>query len=279
MVPEIVDPHVHHWQPEVNPWYPLLSTAMPAIAHNYTAEQYRADSLAWNITEIVHVAATVSPHVFLDEQRWLDAMADSTGWPRATVATVDPKSEWPVIKGDLAHLRKSPLLRGLRVLYDFDPSSETAANLVAELVAGDLVFDLVAHPDEVPAYLRLLDTVPELTVVVEHACWPRSVNPDYFAEWQRAVGQLAARPNTYMKISGLGMELHSLALEVQRPWIETCVSEFGADRSMFASNFPVDKLFGSFDELYGTYQTIAAELSDDAQRALFSGTARRVYRL
>jgi predicted TIM-barrel fold metal-dependent hydrolase len=48
---------------------------------------------------------------------------------------------------------------------------------------------------------------------------------------------------------------------------------------MFASNFPVDRMFGTFDDLYGTYEQVTAGLSDGERAMLFSSNARRVYGL
>jgi L-fuconolactonase len=66
---------------------------------------------------------------------------------------------------------------------------------------------------------------------------------------------------------------------VQRPWIEGCLDAFGPDRCMFASNFPVDRMFGSFAALYGTYEEVTAGLPDTDRARLFGATARRVYGL
>jgi predicted TIM-barrel fold metal-dependent hydrolase len=150
---------------------------------------------------------------------------------------------------------------------------------VRRLEARGLVFDLVAHPHEVPGFRALLDRVPELVVAVEHAGWPESTDAGHFRDWRRGMDELAARPLTFCKISGLAMTLHTVALDAQRPWVEGCLEAFGPRRCMFASNFPVDSLFGSFAELYATYQTVAGQLPQDEQRALFAGTARHVYRI
>jgi predicted TIM-barrel fold metal-dependent hydrolase len=255
---------------------------MPAIARRYLAPEYRADMAGFAIGDIVHVSATTEPRAFLAESRWLDAMRASSpapGWPSVTVGTIEPDRPWDVIAADLAELRKSPLFRGIRVLSGLDPSSDTAASLMRALAADRLVFDLVTHPDQAPAWRALLAEVPGLVVAVEHAGWPRAGDAESFGEWRRAMELLAARPGTYCKISGLAMTLRSVAPDVQRPWIETCLAAFGPQRCMFGSNFPVDSMFGSFAELYGTYQSVASQLATEDQRALFAGTARTVYSL
>jgi predicted TIM-barrel fold metal-dependent hydrolase len=64
-----------------------------------------------------------------------------------------------------------------------------------------------------------------------------------------------------------------------KPWIETCIEAFGADRCMFESNFPVDKLSTGYAVLWNAFKLMAAGASAAEKTALFSGTARRVYRL
>lgn len=113
-----------------------------------------------------------------------------------------------------------------------------------------------------------------------------------FAEWNKSIRAIAQCPNVNVKLGGLGMRL--LGFDVHegeaapgseqlaalwRPYIETCIESFGADRAMFESNFPVDK--GSYG--YGVYwnacKRLAAGASAAEKKNLFSGTASKVYRL
>ncbi len=64
-----------------------------------------------------------------------------------------------------------------------------------------------------------------------------------------------------------------------RPYVETCIERFGAARCMFESNFPVDKMGIGYAALWNAFKRIAARSSADEKLALFSGTARRAYRL
>jgi len=280
VIADVVDPHVHHWHPSVNDWYPMLADpAMSAIAHDYLAADYRADTAGYPISAIVHVSATSKPGAYLDEARWLEDLASQTGWPAATVGAVDVDKPWPDMAADLIEQAANPRLRGVRVLFGLDPASDVADGLVRWLEGRRLVFDAVAHPGEVAAYLRLLDATPDLVVALEHAGWPDSGDDDHFAEWRRGLDALAARPGTYCKISGLAMTLHTLDAAVQRRWIEGCIEAFGPDRCMFGSNFPVDRMFGSFADLYSMYEQVTADLPDKDLANLFSATARRVYGL
>ena len=57
------------------------------------------------------------------------------------------------------------------------------------------------------------------------------------------------------------------------------ISIFGADRCMFASNFPVERAHGAFDDFYKAYDAATADFSDDERRALFGDNAKRLYRI
>jgi predicted TIM-barrel fold metal-dependent hydrolase len=85
--------------------------------------------------------------------------------------------------------------------------------------------------------------------------------------------------NVVCKLSGLAMPLGSTRPDDLRPWLEHAIDAFGAERCMFASNFPVDSAAGSFDDLYSAFDTIAGGLDDASREALFAGTAERIYRL
>jgi predicted TIM-barrel fold metal-dependent hydrolase len=64
-----------------------------------------------------------------------------------------------------------------------------------------------------------------------------------------------------------------------RPWILGCLETFGPDRCMLGTNWPIDRLFGTYVAVVGAYREVIAELTGDEQQAVLSGTARRVYRI
>ena len=111
-------------------------------------------------------------------------------------------------------------------------------------------------------------------------------------EWRDRIRKIAALPNTYVKLGGLGMKMigftfyenpdppssHDLE-KVWRPYIETCIEAFGPQRPMFESNFPVDKGTCSYQVLWNTFKRIASGYSPDEKTALFNGAAAKAYGL
>ncbi len=92
---------------------------------------------------------------------------------------------------------------------------------------------------------------------------------------------LAQQSNISCKLSGLVMYQHQWTVDSLRPYLEYALNVFGADRCLFGSNFPIDKLNASFGELIETYFQVAKEagLSKNEIEHIFHDNALRLYRL
>jgi predicted TIM-barrel fold metal-dependent hydrolase len=98
-------------------------------------------------------------------------------------------------------------------------------------------------------------------------------------QWRDGMRGLATCPNVMVKISGLGMVDHAWTVESIRPYVLETIDAFGVDRCMFASNFPVDRLHGSYRAVWQAFADVIAGASDAEHAALFRDNAMRVYRL
>jgi hypothetical protein len=144
---------------------------------------------------------------------------------------------------------------------------------------GILLGDLVQAGDQLLVAAEGLESHGDLVVVVEHAGWPRNGSDDERELWAAGINALAGLgDNVLCKISGLAMPLRSMAVDVLAPWLEHVIDAFGVDRCLFASNFPVDGIHGTFDELYTAYSAITSGLGDEARDKLFAANAERIYR-
>ena len=90
---------------------------------------------------------------------------------------------------------------------------------------------------------------------------------------------LAEHPHVSVKISGFGMFDPAWTVDSIRPFVRTIIDLFGVDRCMFASNFPVDKLFRSYDAVYEAFDTLTSDLPSADRVKLFAANAERIYRL
>jgi predicted TIM-barrel fold metal-dependent hydrolase len=99
------------------------------------------------------------------------------------------------------------------------------------------------------------------------------------ATWRAGMAQLARCPNVVSKLSGLGTFIHrNDATHIAEILVDT-VAIFGAERCLFGSNFPIEKLWTTYRELLDAHRAAAAALRPEQRAAIFGATAMRVYRL
>jgi predicted TIM-barrel fold metal-dependent hydrolase len=282
-VARIVDAHVHLWDPARSDWYPYLSGGrelnmgdISAMCRRFDLPTYLAESSRWNVEKFVHVAAAASTFS-VEETLELDELSRSSGHPHAIVGGIVATAPISEVEARLADQMASPRFRGIRPMGSAVaiPDSE----VLRVLRDRDLVFDYMGHPADHQAAAEALAGWGDLTVVVEHTGWPTSSSDDEFALWQDGMSALAAAGDQInCKLSGLAMPLGSMDPELFRPWIQHCLEVFGVDRCMFASNFPVDGIHGTFDDLYSTYEALTAGMGEDEREKLFAANAERIYR-
>ncbi|HEX4530493.1 MAG TPA: amidohydrolase family protein [Acidimicrobiia bacterium] len=282
-VERVVDAHVHLWDPARADWYPYLAGMqeldmgdISGMCRRFDQSVYFSEAAAWNVQKFVHVGAAAAP-VLVEETRELDAEADTTGHPDALIGGLVPSDDTAEIERRLDEHMASKRFRGIRIMGEGDEAIPTPAILQALQDRG-LIFELMVHPDQLVPAARALDGW-ELPVVVEHTGWPRSNDPDEYDLWKTGVAALAdLRANVTCKLSGLAMPMQSMDAAAFAPWVHHAIERFGADRCMFASNFPVDAMHGTYDELYGAYDGATAHLDDATRDKLFAANAERLYR-
>jgi L-fuconolactonase len=281
----VVDAHVHLWDPARTDWYPYLSgqqNVLPGdvtgMARRFDVATYRAESAGWNVEKLVNVAAATGLHS-VEETLELDRRAERDGHPDAIIGGIVPTDTTAEAVALLDRQAAASRFRGVRPMGGFTEPLPSAG-VLGELRDRGLLFELMAHPDQLRTAADGIAQVEGLAVVVEHTGWPRSTEPDEVALWRAGMRALAdVGDDVVCKLSGLAMPLGSMAPDAFAPWIEHAIELFGVDRCMFASNFPVDGLHGTFDELYAAYDQVTAGLDDGARDSLFAGTAERVYGL
>ena len=119
---------------------------------------------------------------------------------------------------------------------------------------------------------------PGIDLILGHAGFPQERTDEYFDVWTAGMAAMAEAPNTACKISGLGMKDQRWTVDSLRPWVLGCIEAFGVERCMFATNWPVDRLFSSYGDVVGAYREIVADFTPAEQRKLFVDNARRWYR-
>ena len=169
---------------------------------------------------------------------------------------------------------------------------------LAQLAPLGLTYDAWLFFPQLPELIDTAKALPGTTFIVDHCGGVVRIGAyqerrhEVFARWSASMRELACLPNVHVKLGGLGMRINGFDFEkgelppssealarTWKPWIETCIEAFGADRCMFESNFPVDKGSYSYAVGWNAFKRLTAGCSAAERQALFEGTATRVYRL
>jgi len=168
----------------------------------------------------------------------------------------------------------------------------------AQLGKLGLTFDAWLYHPQLAELGELAGAFPETAIILDHVGGPLGYGPyagrhdEAFATWKKSMAELSKRSNVVVKVGGLGMPMgwfdfyqrpgppsSQMLADAFKPWVETCVELFGAERCMFESNFPVDKITSGYGILWNAFKRLSSGASAAEKTALFSGTALRVYRL
>ena len=145
---------------------------------------------------------------------------------------------------------------------------------------------------------ELARAVPDLTIILNHIGGLLRVGPyanqdeTVMPAWRQGIAAVAACPNVYVKLGGIGMprtgfDWHTRTTPIgsdelaadMAPIIHYCIDQFGPGRSMFESNFPVDKVSFSYQVVFNAFKRLSRGFSTGERAALFHDTAVKVYRI
>ncbi|MGY8663981.1 amidohydrolase family protein [Bradyrhizobium sp. UFLA05-109] len=291
----IVDGHHHIWRQADLPWLigpmqPRIFGAYEPIRRDYPIHEYLEDIKDTGVARSVYVQTNWANDRFEDEAAWVQQTADEHGWPHAIVAYANFAAA--DVRPQLDRLERYPLMRGVRMqlhwhenpLYRFAARPDLCRNLmirrnIARLADYGWSFDLQVFTPQMPDAADLADACPDVTFILQHAGMPEDLSPAGRAAWRVGMGRLAASPNVYAKLSGLGTFIHRNDAAHIATIVADTVMMFGAERCLFGSNFPIEKLWTSYRELVDAFRAAAAPLSEAQRQAIFRTTATSVYRL
>ncbi len=295
----IIDAHHHFWDLSLKaqPWLceappiPFRYGDYSAIRKTFLQPDYDEVSAGHNVVASVTMEAEWDEARLLDETHWtFDRHSENHRFPIAHVARTflhhDDAAE------QLAGHSRHPFVKGIR----HKPTAASKPDGIEfgakggmtdpawrrgyrALRANGLHFELQAPWWHVDELLDLIAAFPETPVVINHAFLPADRSAEAMAGWRRAIARAAQAPDVTMKISGIGLAGRSWSLSDNGDIIAALIDAFGPDRAMFASNFPVDGLTGSFDTIFTGYKQATAALATTDRLKLFHDTAIRVYRL
>jgi predicted TIM-barrel fold metal-dependent hydrolase len=290
-----VDAHHHIWRLNDLPWLsgpqvPRIFGPYQPICRDYPIAEYRSDIAGCDIVKSIYIQTNWPAGRSFDEARWVQSVADETGWPHASVAHADLGD--PEVGSLLRRLVELPATRGIRQQlhwhenpqYRFAPRPGVVNDAdwrrgLTLLADHGLLFELQIFASQMPDGARLAKSFPDTIFVLEHAGMLEDMSPDGRQLWREGMMALAECSNVNVKLSGLGTFVHACRGDVVGPIVGETIAMFGADRCFYGSNFPIEKLWTDYGTLYRTFRNAIAHLGDAEQAAVLYDTAARLYRI
>lgn len=289
---QIVDPHIHLWdlRTRLYPHFEKPSKGRngsnAAIARSYLLEEF-LDEGEVEVLGAVHVEAF--PTDALKETKTLQQVANKSPIPIVIVSGGDLTSlDFPAL---LDRHARHPIFRGIRQVVNQHPDKGFSYGVPDHManpafVTGlktlgqrGLSFDLQLYPHQMDQAAKLAAQAPDTQIVLNHAGMWADRDLAGWQRWKAGMRTLAEQPNIAVKISGFAMNDPHWTIESIRPQVFETLEAFGPARTMFASNFPVDKLSSDYPTVWRAFVTITEAMSAEEKAGLFRDNARRLYRI
>lgn len=286
----ITDPHCHLWDLSLG-YHGWLSDresellgSLKSLNKNYLLDDYLADTKEFVVDKFIHVEAVSTPYAKQEVEGLLQLShkTDKLGGIVAGADLLDPQLE-----GLLEYYSNISLVKGIRQLLNWHENSKySMTNRSDDLVNPSwqkqfallkkyhLSFDMQICPAQMQEVYELAKKQSDIRIILNHAGFPIA---EEYTIWKKSIQLLAGCDNVMVKLSGFGMLNHHWTTESVKPIIHEVIEQFGVDRCMFASNFPVDKLYRDYSSMMKAYYATVRDFSASEKEKLFSKTARAVY--
>ncbi len=290
----LVDSHFHVWRRQDLPWLsgpmaPRIFGPYEPIRRDYAIEEYKADAESASIAKAVYVQPNWPIERAVDEVRWVEELAQRTGWPHAIVGTANLMDD-SCVDVMREQSRLSARMRGCRLQlhwhdnpqFRYAPAPDQMngpafRRNLAHLQDFGWLFELQVFSGQMKDAAGLVRDFPGIPFVLVHAGMLEDGAPETREKWREGMRRLADRPNLVVKMSGQGTFVHRVDQTLISDVLGECLEMFGSERCMFGSNFPIEKLWTDYRALHAAYVGALAGHSENARRNVLGATAARVY--
>lgn len=274
----IIDAHQHFWNPARgdHAWMPKGD---PVLDRVYGPQDLVGHLVQNQVDGTVLVQAAATVH----ETEYMLGLADASNFVKGVVGWVD--FERPEDLATLERLAHHPKFKGVRPMIQDIPDDDWMLRADVQwgfsaLADLGLTFDALGFPRHMANFLTILKRHPKLRVVLDHCLKPEVRNPDQFAFWAEGMRRLAQETGAFVKFSALVTEDGpDWSIERLRPYVEHIIREFGPERIMWGSDWPVVRLRCEYDRWHQAARQLTTGLSLADQRQVFGGTAVAFYGL
>lgn len=275
-----VDAHHHFWNPTRGD-YGWMPQDDPILSHTYAPVDLFSAIENTGVSQTVLVQAAPTVH----ETEYLLGIADACPTVAKVVGWISFEDEREL--ETLRRLAQHPKFAGVRPMIQDLPDDDWMLRkdvqwAYAALIDLDLTFDCLGFPRHLAHFHTLLTRYPELHAVVDHCMKPqiRDRSGAHFEMWADGMQRIAEDTSAYCKLSGIVTEADTdWSMDALKPYTDRVIRCFGAERVMWGSDWPVARLRLEYEDWYAMCQDLTASLSEAERASIFSGSARRFYRI
>lgn len=273
----VIDTHTHFYdptRPQGVPW--------PGKGTKLYRKVLPADWLALAARHGCRETVVVEASPWVEDNQWV---LDLAAREKSIVGFVGHLDPGPDFEGHLRRFSKNPVFRGIRWNsgYLVDASKSDAVKAGVKLLAQlGLELDLNGSCTNLQAAAKLAVEVPDLRIVINHlgaSGDPQDLRP----EWKPGIREIARRPNVFMKVSALVEQIKCPEGQAPQdtayylPVLDYLWQQFGPDRLIYGSNWPVSDKGSSYDVVFRIVNEFFSSKGSEAQRKYFSQNSQKVY--
>ena len=187
----------------------------------------------------------------------------------------------PDFAANLNRFSADPLFLGLR-LRGLRPSEMTEAKALADIkrVADrDQTIDVHGGVKMLDPVSLIATRLPSLRIVINHLPFENWDGDP--AAMRAALAGVAAHPNVYVKVSAVVRQREGKVVtdpDFYRPGLDVLFDQFGPDRLVFGSNWPVSDLIAPYEYVHGVVSEYFATKSRDVAEKYFWRNSHTAYR-
>ncbi|WP_426128798.1 amidohydrolase family protein [Pararhizobium sp. PWRC1-1] len=277
----IIDTHLHLIDRAALA-YPWLS-GVPALDRDFLYETYATEAKRCGIGAAIHMEVDVDT---TQAEAEIDYVQDLSKRPENLIAGAIAacRPEEAAFAAYLERQRANPFVKGFRRVLHVVPDDVSEGALFREnikrLGGTGLSFDLCVLPHQIPKAIALADLAPHVQFILDH-CGVPAIASSAVQPWRDNMTEIAKRQNVTAKISGVVAyaEAESWSVETLRPYVEHTIAQFGWDRVVWGSDWPVCTLGGGLSTWMAATHALLTGCSQGEREKLLSGNAKKLWRL
>ena len=294
---KIIDTHHHLWDPTNGKYDWLTADGHEVFNKVYLHKEFEQDIANLNLIKSVHVQAEINLSETIYETQWLQDYYNNQSLhdrklPNAIIGFADFLDI--KVEQTLQEHLQYPNFRGIRQILNFDKKNKNISHATFDYLKNDLwfqnfgllkkfdlLFDLSILINQTEDAENLIKKYDSTLFIINHTLCPHDINNENINLWLDKIKILSKYDNVVIKLSGFGEFNSNWSTESIKPLILYSIDNFGINRCMFGTNFPVDKFLSnaSYEDYWKAYLKITQDFSEDEINNLFYKNAEKFYKI